>query len=817
MKALFFNMLSASFYGSIVILAVLILRLVLKKAPRAVICLLWLLAGIRLMLPFAIESRLSLQPDVAEFDQAQQTQISGVQAGTPDMLETPALPQAGQVPAMPNPSGLPEDVQIFVSDDAVSDVTVTEKPERVVDYGALAAWVWAAGILGLLAYSGWSYWRLRRRVREAVRQADGSWVCPGLDTAFVLGLFRPRIYLPSGLSDRDRELILAHERSHIARKDHWIKPIGYLILMLHWFNPLVWLAYICLCRDIEMACDERVVKTMDVAARKEYSLALLNSGSRGIGIAACPVAFGEVGVKQRILGVLHYRKPGFWVMVAAVVAVVFVAVCFMTNPADSSDSSVAQEPGVDQGKEQQTLGNEAVADQWEKRPALELCRMALEEFQSRESGYVTWENSFSTSGTAQSQVSGEYWFAGENWLRRIDPNNASSVYRPSYLGIGNRVYRGSGDEVEEWFAVGDQGAAGLRLWIYGLTWDEQKISLLSDEWQDDERQITLEVQGTPPSVLDGSVTQYQVTFRFDREGNFLGTSHAYLEPNGEVATMVVSTMNIRESAGKIPEQVLAEAREPLLRQEQQDLEDCLKILEEFQKQDSYHVVQQDFYGGSILNSSTVTNYWRSGDDWLYIAQNRDVDNGHIVQRLKKDGVEYLQELYNTLTENPQGRPWSVMAVPSHCMSGNWLGVFSWEDSMVEHVITDAAGDDGTVVTMTVKEDPSAFGKYCPYEVRFWFESDGSLQSVELILEENKGKENWSFINSIYSIDHTENADAQIDTAYKECQAVLNGGGAALGVTCMVEGCTDPSHDHSARDCTDSDCTIPDHHHDHSHH
>lgn len=814
MKALFFNMLSASFYGSIVILAVLILRLVLKKAPRAVICLLWLLAGIRLMLPFAIESRLSLQPDVAEFDQAQQTQISGVQAGTPDMLETPALPQAGQVPAMPNPSELPEDVQIFVSDDAVSDVTVTEKPERVADYGALAAWVWAAGILGLLAYSGWSYWRLRRRVREAVRQADGSWVCPGLDTAFVLGLFRPRIYLPSGLSDRDRELIQAHERSHIARKDHWIKPIGYLILMLHWFNPLVWLAYICLCRDIEMACDERVVKTMDVAARKEYSLALLNCGSRGIGIAACPVAFGEVGVKQRILGVLHYRKPGFWVMVAAVVAVVFVAVCFMTNPADSSDSSVAEEPGVDQGKEQQTLGNEAVADQWEKRPALELCRIALEEFQSRESGYVTWENSFSTSGTAQSRVSGEYWFVGENWLRRIDPNSASSVYRPSYLGIGNRVYRGSGDEVEEWFAVGDQGAEGLQPWIYGLTWDEEKISLLSDEWQDDERQIILEVQEAPPSVVDGSVTQYQVTFRFDREGNFLGTSHAYLEPGGEVETMVVSTMDIRESAGKTPEQVLAEARDPLLRQEQQDLEDCLKILEEFQKQDSYHVVQQNFYGGSILDSSAVTNYWKSGDDWLHIVAKDGVNNGTRVYQLKKGGVEYKQELYDTLTDNPQGWFWSVAEESSDCMSGNWLGVFSWEDSMVEHVITDAAGDDGTVVTMTVKEDPSAFGKYCPYEVRFWFESDGSLQSVELILEENEGKENWYIINSIYNIDHIENVDAQINAAYEECLAAEM---EKERLRCMDTSCQDASHDHSARDCTDSDCTIPEHHHDHDHH
>ena len=342
MRALFFNMLSASFYGSVVILAVLLLRLVLKKAPRGAICLLWLLAGIRLVLPFTIESRLSLQPDVAGFAQAQHVEM-GAQAEISDDAQIPAQPQEGQVPAIPQQSEgqeaeLPGDVQIFVSDDAVTDYT-----QREMDYGTLAAWVWAAGILGLLAYSAWSYWRLRRWVREAVRQADGSWECPGLETAFVLGLFRPRIYLPGGLSDRDRELILAHERSHIARKDHWIKPVGYLILMLHWFNPLVWLAYVCLCRDIEMACDERVVKNMDVAHRKDYSRALLNCGSRRMGIAACPVAFGEVGVKQRILGVLHYRKPGFWVMVAAVVAVVFVVVCLMTGPAVKSDSPLDPE------------------------------------------------------------------------------------------------------------------------------------------------------------------------------------------------------------------------------------------------------------------------------------------------------------------------------------------------------------------------------------------------------------------------------------------------------------------------------------------
>lgn len=810
MKALFFNMLNASFYGSVVILAVLLLRLVLKKAPRAVICLLWLLVGIRLVLPFSIESSLSLQPAAEDIAQIRQEVVAD--DPNKELLPTvsPDQTQDIHIPAIPQqPAELPEDVQIVVSDDAVSEVVVTEKPERVVDHGAVAAWVWAAGIAGLLAYSTWSYWRLRRQVREAVRQADGSWECPGLDTAFVLGLFRPRIYLPGGLSDRDRELILAHEGSHIARKDHWIKPIGYLILMLHWFNPLVWLAYVCLCWDIEMACDERVVKTMDVAARKDYSLALLNCSSRGIGIAACPVAFGEVGVKQRILGVLHYRKPGFWIVTAAVVAVVFVAVCLMTDPADKSESPMDNETVNEQSEELPPLDDETVIDQWDELPPLELCRRALEEFKSRKSGYVTWENTFGSNGVIQSRVTGEYWFAGENWLRRTDPNSASSVYRPSYLGIGDWVYRGSGDEVEEWFAVGDEGAAGLQPWIFSLEWDEEKISLISDEWVEDERQIILEVQEAPPSVVDGSVTQYQVSFWFDREGRFTGTTHAYLEPGGEVDTIVVSVMNIPKTTNQDPEQVLAEAMEPLLRQQEREVARCRDTLAAIRELDAYHIVQQDYYGGSILNSVTVTNYWRSGEDWMYVVQNRDVDNGHIVYRLKKDGVEYQQELYDTLTDNPQGWPWAVVDVPSDCMDGNWLEVFSWKDSMVEHVITDAAGDDGTVVKMTVKEDPSAFGKYCPYEVRFWFESDGSLQSVELILEENEGKENWYIINSIYNIDHIENADAHVDAVYEDVCVALN---------CTDPNCTDVTHGHYGIACTVEHCDDPAHGHGgHDHH
>lgn len=320
MKELFLSILNASLHGSIVIAAVLILRLVLKKAPRALFCLLWLLAGLRLVLPFEIESRLSLQPDM-EPVVLNQTVVIPATAETPD-VQLP-LPQ----------EEMPADTQQEAPREQTGFVYIEENGTvRVPELGDILCWVWLAGTAVMLTGSMISYFRLKHRLREAWKTEDGAWTCPELDTAFVLGILKPRIYLPAGLKEPERGLILAHEHGHIARGDHWYKPVGYCVLAIHWFNPLVWLAYLCLCRDIEMACDERVVKGMDLADRKNYATALLNCGGHTARIAACPVAFGETSVKQRIVSVLNYRKPGFWVMVAAVVALVFVVACLMTSP-----------------------------------------------------------------------------------------------------------------------------------------------------------------------------------------------------------------------------------------------------------------------------------------------------------------------------------------------------------------------------------------------------------------------------------------------------------------------------------------------------
>ena len=264
------NLLTASIHGSIVILAVILLRLILRKTPKKYICLLWLLAGIRLLMPIEIRSDLSLQ---AEFT-----------------LPSWNLP-------------------------------------------ALLPWVWGIVAVCFGIYSLVSYLKLKTKVREAVR-IRGGWECDKIDTAFILGFIKPRIYIPMGMDRQARKHILEHERTHLDKGDHWIKMIGFLALALHWFNPLVWIAYILLCKDIEMACDERVVQFMELEERKAYSAALLSCSSKQLHFSANPVAFGEVSVKKRILSVLNYKKPSFWISMLGVVAFFFVAICLVTSPTE---------------------------------------------------------------------------------------------------------------------------------------------------------------------------------------------------------------------------------------------------------------------------------------------------------------------------------------------------------------------------------------------------------------------------------------------------------------------------------------------------
>ena len=318
MSGIFLKLLNLSISASWLVLVVLALRLVLKRAPKWVNVLLWGMVALRLMLPFSIESALSLipsaetvSPEVVQFDPAP-TITSGVTII--DNAVNPSLSES--FAAAPLASVNPLYVWIY-----------------------LAGWVWLIGLAAMLAYALVSYLRLRRRVSASIPLRENIYVCDEVPSPFILGIVRPRIYLPSALDEAQRGSVLSHERAHLARRDHWWKPLGFALLAVYWFNPLLWLAYTLLCRDIELACDERVLRGMDAGQIKDYSSALLACSVPRRMLAACPLAFGEVGVGARVKNALRYKKPAFWVVAASVAVCVVVAVCFLTNPRTDTDAA----------------------------------------------------------------------------------------------------------------------------------------------------------------------------------------------------------------------------------------------------------------------------------------------------------------------------------------------------------------------------------------------------------------------------------------------------------------------------------------------
>ena len=263
------------------VLAVLMVRTLLKKAPRALVCVLWALVGIRLVCPFSIESALSLIP------RTEPVTISVASSRFPIVSTTTETP--------------PQVVDIYYE----SGIVPTIHFDGVM---AVLGVLWLVGVFAMLAYMLISYICLRVRVREAAFLRDNIYECDSISTPFILGVFRPKIYLPSAIDELDAEFVISHERAHLRRFDHVWKPLGFLILALHWFNPLVWLAYVLLCRDIEFACDEKVIKQLGADIKKSYFEALINCSVPRKTISACPLAFGEVGVKARIKNVLNYKK-----------------------------------------------------------------------------------------------------------------------------------------------------------------------------------------------------------------------------------------------------------------------------------------------------------------------------------------------------------------------------------------------------------------------------------------------------------------------------------------------------------------------------
>jgi len=344
MEALFLQILSMSISASWLIVAVILIRFLLKKAPKGFRYVLWALVAVRLLCPVYIESDFSLIPsqdviaDVGTVTKPMVPVTPGISDGdhvVPDGAQNDNV-QNNEVQnqnSQGNQGQINNIESIILPDNEAQDNssqnTVTAEKWNV---STVMAWIWLIGMVALFIYAVVSYGLLSNTTKASIQKEDNLWVCDGIQSPFILGLIHPQIYLPSYIEEGHIPYIVAHEKEHIRCKDNWWKPLGYILLTIHWFNPLVWVAYILMCKDIELACDERVIRTMGAEDKKNYSKSLLLCSNPKHFISACPVAFGEVGVKERIKKIVDYRKPSVWIVGIGILVCLIIVLGFMTDP-----------------------------------------------------------------------------------------------------------------------------------------------------------------------------------------------------------------------------------------------------------------------------------------------------------------------------------------------------------------------------------------------------------------------------------------------------------------------------------------------------
>lgn len=334
MENVFLQILNNAITVGILILVIMLVRVLCRKMPKWITCLLWILVAAKLMMPFPVESVFSLVPTsepisagiAMESNPHISTGIENV-----DNLINPALQQH-----------------------FTPDKTASANPLQVWMY--VGTVVWLAGTAALLLYALAAYVAIKWKVRASVRTEKNIYECDDIADPFILGVIRPRIYLPSGLDEKTKKYVLKHETAHLGRKDYLWKPLGFLVLSVYWFQPLCWAAYILMCVDIEYACDEKVIKGEKESARVDYCKALLTCSMPRKMIAACPVAFGENGVKGRVKNLMNYKKPTFWISSISIVIVVIVAVCFVTSPKEKEADNEKTTPAANSEMETDSIG-----------------------------------------------------------------------------------------------------------------------------------------------------------------------------------------------------------------------------------------------------------------------------------------------------------------------------------------------------------------------------------------------------------------------------------------------------------------------------
>ena len=682
------TLLTVSVQGGIVILAVAALRLMLKRAPKRAVCLLWLLAGLRLLLPFQIESSLSLQP------RQEAVTIPGIQqevtVGYGEILNSQSEIIA-EAPLSPNNRGEITDSEGSLQ--TVKPLTPAEpEVQKKVEWNKILPLIYLLGLCAMTASSAIAYLRLRRRVADSVIFSEGVWVTGNIDTAFVLGFFRPEVYLPVWLDEQEREFVLAHERSHIARRDHWWKLLGYITLSIHWFNPLVWLGYILLCRDLEMACDENVIKTMDLSRRKAYSAALVSCSAVHPTIAACPVAFGEVSVKERVKRVLNFKKPGFWITLAAILAAVCVGVTLLTSP--------VQQPLEDK--------------------ILESLYAELEALQGQKNIHLTYTIELDSEFEYVTKQHHEVWVSGEDWYHEIAYETPMGSFTEGYMQLDGFQYATDhSDEIEgfenrPWAEIPEENYS----YLPGLLrndFSELEVAEIREEELDDGGKFSVVLRNDYQVSEPEKMYENSYTFRLDAEGKLTGITKytyqyvymsgfgqsGYFDTKTEVTFQIRSfaeadySTRVKEAQGAVEaanEKEQAELELALERKETERLREliapdlllrCQKAVEEFQSKDAVCVTVDNQFSGDILNDSSNVEYYQNGDNWLIRKVIENSDFRQVWFGAQVDGLYRERESYD-LTDPANGENqdsgW-VEDVEGEPMLP-WLCSVKWEDLLI---------------------------------------------------------------------------------------------------------------------------------------
>ena len=496
MEAVFLKLVNMSITAGWLVFVVLLLRLLLKKAPKAIHCALWALVALRLLLPFSLESVFSLIPSTEPL---------------PEEFLYAAAPQLNT-----GITSVDQALNPMIAESLTPSELTSVNPTQI--YSFIFSQIWILGMILMFLYALISYLVIRRKVRISIRIDNTIRLCDHIGSPFILGIIRPQIYLPSDLNPETAALVLAHEQAHLKRRDHWWKPLGFALLSVYWFNPVLWLAYILLCRDIELACDEKVVKDFDPVSKKAYSMALLECSIPRRMITACPLAFGEGNVKRRIKSVLHYKKPAFWIVAVSVAACIIAAVCFLTDPATE-------------------------ADKWEER-----CRDVLEDIQSMDTYHITVSGQYEGEDFLNDTSTTQYYKHGDTLLSvcHIPADGSTS----GSLKHGETYYESvTYDGSLIWEESANLEISALIPRLVSIQYNTTSLEAIARNDMEDCYYIRLRIN-EPFDESTPNNDYYHVDFFFDHADNFLYavlTAHKNPLSNPHTVTMTMAVSDIREA------------------------------------------------------------------------------------------------------------------------------------------------------------------------------------------------------------------------------------------------------------------------------